>query len=321
MKKVLLASTALIMSAGFAAADVSVGGDGRMGVQDGFGDEELRFTSRIRISFSASGETDAGLAFGGSIRADNAAAVVLTDEDGNNPGDPGFDPNTATLGGGGVNGQAGSVFIEGGFGKLTMGDVDGAARSAVGHVSGVGLTGLSDLNESVYISNVGGNTPGALYEYSGGDWAVYVSASNPGDLITGLESENIAWALGASYSFGAYSVGIGYEDNDAGTDHVILGGSAAFGDFTLKANYGMASGDVDGDQYALSGDYTFGATTVTAFYNDTTGLEAGGASIGTEAWGLGASYDLGGGASLVGGYVSDETADDDAYDFGISFSF
>lgn len=315
MKKVLLASTALIMSAGIAAADVSVGGDGRMGVQDGFGDEGLRFTSRIRISFSASGETDAGLAFGGSIRADNAAAVVLTDADGNNPGDPGFDPTTATLGGGGVNGQAGSVFIEGAFGKLTMGDVDGAAVAAVGHVSGVGLTGLSDLNESTYISNIGGNLPGVLYEYAAGDFAVYVSASNPGDLILGEESDNIAWALGGSYSFGNFSVALGYEDNDAGTDHIIGGVTGTFGDFTGKLIYGTASGAVDGDQWALSGDYTFGATTVTAFYTDQEELG------GSEAWGLGAAYDLGGGASLKAGYVSDETASDDAYDFGISFTF
>ncbi len=42
---------------------------------------------------------------------------------------------------------------------------------------------------------------------------------------------------------------------------------------------------------------------------------------GSEAYGLGAAYDLGGGAKLVGGYVSNETAGNDAYDFGISFSF
>ncbi len=34
-----------------------------------------------------------------------------------------------------------SVFISGAFGKLTMGDVDGAAQSATGHVSAAGLTG------------------------------------------------------------------------------------------------------------------------------------------------------------------------------------
>jgi outer membrane protein OmpU len=332
MKKVLLASTALIMSAGFAAADVSVGGDGRMGVLDTFGeDTELGFTSRIRIIFSASGETDAGLAFGGSIRADNAGGFNVQDGQGNTLGDDNFTATNITqvslAGGGGVLGQSGSVFIEGAFGKLSMGDVDGAAAAAVGYVSGVGLTGLGDRNESVYIANVGGELPGALYEYSGGDWSVYASVSNPRSNFTGLAADATAWALGGSYSFGAYSVAIGYEDNDAGTDHVILGGSAAFGDFTLRANWGTASGDIDGDQWALSGDYTFGATTLTAFYNDTSSLEvaATGVSIGATNYGLGAAYDLGGGASLVGGWVDSENGEtgvsSDAYDFGVSFTF
>jgi outer membrane protein OmpU len=308
------------MSAGIAAADVSVGGDGRMGVLDNYGDSGLGFTSRIRISFSASGETDAGLAFGGSIRADNASNQVegIVDANGNVPGDAGFNPNTAEVAPalGGVSGGAGSVFIEGAFGKLSMGDVDGAATAAVGYVSGVGLTGLSDLNENVYISNAG-TTPAALYEYAAGDFAVYVSAGNPVDIIAGADGD-VAWAIGGSYSFGNFSVALGYEDNDAGTDHIIGGVTGTFGDFTGKLIYGSASGAVDGDQWAVSGDYTFGATTVTAYYIDSEELAVVG---GAESWGLGASYDLGGGASLKAGYASNETDSTDAYDFGISFTF
>ena len=72
MKKVLLASAVLAMTATVAAAEVTVGGDGRMGVTYTEGAvNELAFTSRIRISFTASGETDGGLSFGGSVRADN----------------------------------------------------------------------------------------------------------------------------------------------------------------------------------------------------------------------------------------------------------
>jgi outer membrane protein OmpU len=341
MKKVLLASTALIMSAGYAAADVSVGGDGRMGVIDPFdfvvvegtvddpntpdvdesldviGGGELSFTSRIRISFSASGETDAGLAFGGSIRADNAGGFNIRDSQGNTVGDDDFSTGNQPLeltGGGGVLGQAGSVFIEGAFGKLSMGDVDGAAKAAVGFVSGVGLTGLGDRNESAYIANVGGSLPGALYEYSGGDWAVYISSSNSATLI-GTEADAIAWAIGGSYSFGNFSVALGYEDNDAGATHIIGGLTGSFGGFTGKFIYGQADFDTpvdDDDQWALSGDYTFGATTLTAYYNDV---------FGDNFYGVGAAYDLGGGASLVAGWARDDSASDDAYDFGVSFTF
>jgi hypothetical protein len=124
MKKVLLATTILAASAGFAAADVTVTGTARMGViYDGAKtDNELSFTNRVRIIFTASGETDGGLSFGASVRADNA-------DEAND------------------NGSTGTVFISGAFGTVTMGDVDNAFAALFGDLSGVGLTGLGDLNE------------------------------------------------------------------------------------------------------------------------------------------------------------------------------
>lgn len=294
MKKVLLTSTALVLSAGIAAADVSVGGSGRMGIIDDFGSDDIGFTSRIRISFSASGETDGGLSFGGSIRADNA--------------------------GGGNAGTAGSVFVEGAFGKLSMGDVSGAPEAAVGDVSGVGLTGLGDLNETIYLSNntdlLPGTRPGALYEYSTGDLTFYASAGNPGN------GEDV-YGVAVSYGFGNFTVAAGYEDADDGlgasADHTVVGATAAFGDATVKATYGDSS-DLDLEQLGVSLDYVFGAATATVFYRD---IEVAGVS--TDGFGVGMAYDLGGGASLKAGYVdfddADPTTDDDAFDFGINMSF
>ena len=233
----------------------------------------------------------------------------------------------------GDDGTSGSVFVEGAFGKLSMGDVDGAAKAAVGHVSGVGLTGLDDLNESTYLANVGPETPGALYENSFGDFTFYASADRPN------VSDDEAYALGMSYGFGNYTVAAGYETTDgfgavaessvletdgtitttaavAGTDvdHWVLGATAAFGDATVKATYGSANGVVDDDQWALSVDYVFGMTTVTAFYKDAFGDD-------TDAYGIGAAYDLGGGASLKGGIVDGDALDDPRYDFGLSMTF
>ena len=257
MKKVLLASTALVLSAGVAAADVTVSGDGRMGVIDPYGDSNLRFTSRIRISFSASGETDAGLSFGGSIRADNAGGFTIRDAQGDAIGDNDFDPvdfNELTIdAGGGVEGRAGSVFIEGGFGKISMGDVDGAAKAAVGDISDVGLTGL-DAGDINYIANVG-NTPGVLYEFATGALGLYASVGNTVNLSnTGLGDVDPAYALGADYSFGNFSVALGYEDNAADTTHILGGVTGAFAGATLKLIYGQASGAIEGDQWAASVD-------------------------------------------------------------------
>ena len=56
--------------------------------------------NRIRITFSGSGQTDNGLSYGATIRADQAAA--------------------------GNTGTAGTQWVEGAFGRVTMGDLDGA---------------------------------------------------------------------------------------------------------------------------------------------------------------------------------------------------
>lgn len=281
MKKVLLATSALVMTAGFASAEVTLSGSARMGIVDDFGATGPVFSSRARVVFTMSGETDTGLAFGASFRADNA-------DEAND------------------DGTAGSVFISGGFGKLSMGDVDSAANAAVGHVNGVGYTGLSDLNESTFIG--GGTKESILYEYSAGAFTGYLSA---GQREVAAETLSVA----AKYSTDAYTVSLGYEDNDAGTDHIIAGVDATFSAVTVKARYGQASGAVDGDQWALSATYSANGLGVTAFYTDDS--EVGGA----EAFGLGASYDLGGGASVAGGYVSNETTGNDAIDLGMNFSF
>jgi outer membrane protein OmpU len=292
MKKILLATSALVMTAGVAAAEITLSGDARMGIIDNFGDDNAGFTSRARVKFTLSGETDTGLSFGASFRADNAI--------------------------GASSGTAGEVFVSGAFGKLTMGDIDGAAQQAVGNVDGVGLTGLGDLNEAVYLHNIlgiAGDDPTAAYEYSAGGFTGIFSATNP-DNTLGPDVDPIL-ALGLKYAAGDYTFALGYEsigDDDA--DHVIVGVTANFGAVAVKANYGQGSvGALDGDQYHLSATYTADALSVTAFYGDDEEL------LGAEAYGLGASYDLGGGAKVVGGYAKNQTADTSAVDFGLSFSF
>jgi outer membrane protein OmpU len=286
MKKILLATSALVLTAGFAsAAEVTLSGDARMGILDDFGATGPVFNSRARVTFTLSGESDSGFSFGASFRADNAGASV--DE-------------------GAEIGQAGKVFVSGAFGTLSMGDVDSAANAAVGHVNGVGYTGLGDLNESTFIG--GGTKESILYEYSAGAFTGYLSAGQ-------REVAAETWSVAAKYAAGNFTVSLGYEDNDAGTDHVIAGVDATFSSITLKARYGQASGAIDGDQWALSATYSANGLGVTAFMTDDS--ELGGA----EAWGLGGTYDLGGGASFAAGYSSNETADTDAIDVGLNFSF
>ena len=118
------------MSAGFAAADVSVSGDARMGVVST--DGVATFSNRARIKFSGSGTTDGGLAFGGSFRAHEAAAAE--------------------------GGTKGSAFISGAFGKITMGSVDSGDAASVGQLASVGYTGLGSGNSISYAADAGGDS-------------------------------------------------------------------------------------------------------------------------------------------------------------------
>jgi outer membrane protein OmpU len=353
MKKVLLATTMLVAGASIAAAEVTVSGDARMGIVGGGNDDPATaqkedataFTSRARVSFGLTAESDSGLAFGASFRADNAAGAAA--------------------------GTAGSVFISGAFGKLSMGDVDGAAQAATGNVAGVGLTGLGDLNESTFIGAGGLNVvtqafaaagqtanpnetgdPTLLYEYSAGAFTGYFSITNPADITTGgagalntLSSNAEAIAVGAKYTFGDYTIGVGHEQvkgyvnagpgaapvpavDNTNLKHTVVSVSGTIAGLTVKGVYGKASGTLagnniiapglNGKQYAASATYTSGALSGTVFYTDDSGIAGG-----TAGYGIGGSYDLGGGAKAVGGVSKSKVNGPDVtrFDVGVSLSF
>ena len=309
----LLASTAILAATvGIASAEVTITGSARMGIIDDFGAVGPVFSSRVRVNFAASGETDTGLSFGASVRADQSGQG-----------------NTA-------NGDS-TVFISGAFGKLSMGDVDGAANAATGQTDGVGYTGLSDLNEITYLANGGSDFDGtpaiglddpqdtsALYEYTTGSVSLYLSSTQI-SVADGAEATSIA----AKYSTGAYTVSLGYENLDAEDEYeweqFVLGGSATFGGVTLKAIYADGSNNQGEEwkQHSVSATYTADALSVTAFVSDDEDLLTNdlGTSSSAKGYGLGASYDLGGGAKVSGGYVKNDTADTNAVDLGLNFSF
>jgi len=311
MKKLLVASTALLMTAGAAAADVTVGGNGRMGLH--FDGEDWNFTSRVRVTFTLSGQTDNGLSFGGSIRADNSAN--------------------------GAAGAAGNIWVSGAFGKVMMGDVDGAAEVVAGNVSGVGLTGLGDYNDTFYFSDFVGDPlqdPTLQYTYSMSGFTFAASAVDGNGAIGGrgigghLARQFTTYAIGFGYagtfSTGSFKVGIGYEhmeDQVFNDDYgqIVGGGSVTFGATTVKAMVGSSDEFLGGMvQYGLSVDHTFGATTVTAFWrqNDFDFF------ANVRSLGLGVSHDLGGGAKIVAGVVNQDVeflGDDTWGDIGLSFTF
>ena len=75
MKKILLATTMLAGTAGFAAAEVAVSGYAEIGIwSDTVGD--IAFHQDVEVTFAMSGTTDGGLEFGAQIDLDETDVAL-----------------------------------------------------------------------------------------------------------------------------------------------------------------------------------------------------------------------------------------------------
>lgn len=292
-----------------AGPGVTLGGDGRMGLH--FDGDDWNLTSRVRVTFTLQGRTDGGLTFGGTLRADRADAAA--------------------------RGAAGEVFVQGDFGRLALGDVDGAAELAVGNISGVGFTGLGETEETLFYADAIGaadGDPQAVWSFRRGGLLVSVSAFDgagavPGRGIPGHVARARGFGVGAAWSGRAWGetvrLGLGYERMEAGgrtAEQLILGGEVTIRGATVRGIYGREFGPFpEVTQYGISVDYTLRqALTLTVFSrkNDYESLPA------LHWYGFGASWDLGGGAQVKGGVVIDRTLGrDDAVlaDVGVVLNF
>ncbi|MBT8459514.1 MAG: porin [Boseongicola sp.] len=285
MKKVILGTTALVLTAGVAFADahagVSVGGSAEFAVgQSGSGD--ITTSPDIAISFAGSGESDGGLGFGFDYTITNA------------------DSN------GQVNKDNWEVYISGSWGKLTMGDPDDALQSVAG-IGDIGFNGLGVDNVAEFGRGAGvGGQPanGLLYSNTIGSVGVYASTSSA---IGEGDS-----AFGVKVATGAVTIGLGYRDVDGGpvSDVLALDLSGDLGGLGFDVYYE----DHDlGSNYGTILSYDAGAATIQFGYAD------GDNAPGDAAMGVGFSMDLGGGAELAGGVADDGV--DTNWDLGIGMSF
>ncbi len=303
MKKVLLATTALALSAGVASAEVSLSGNARMGLQynsaPSTGVDKTTLEKRFTLNISGSTETSSGIALG--------AAMNLRDNE----------STTAST----VNSGA-RVFLKSGNIEVAAGNIYGAIDSMPGlYSASAGLTGLGwdglvtntvtkgDWAWDSYTSS-GNGVEGVEATYSAGAFSGHLSYSS--DQLSGLTTTAKKTAGYIAYTMGDWTVALGAQDASVNTnDKTIVTVSGKVGDFGV----GIAAADNDGvTKIALSGSATFGATSVSVYVADD---ESTGAT--DNPMGLGVSHDLGG-ASLVGGVARTDTGNNRA-DLGVSFSF
>jgi outer membrane protein OmpU len=290
MKKVLLATTALALSAGVAYAEVSVSGNARMGLQSN--DGTTTFEKRMTVTMSGSAETTSGLTLGASmnLRANEGGAAVTS----------GARVSLAT---GGVEVAVGNI-----YGAIdSMPGVYGASAGLTGLGWGGVLANTAANGSWAWdsYSSSGNGSEGLEVIYSGGSVTAHLSYSD-----SDLGSAANRTAAYVSYAMGDWTVAAGMQDsadNDEDKTLVTVGGKV--GDFGVGIGYADNGGET---KLALNGSATFGATTVSAYV-------ASEESAANNPMGLGIKHDLGG-ASLVGG-VARTAAGVNRADLGVSFSF
>jgi len=306
MKKIFLTTTALVMTAGAASAEVAVTGFAEMGLyvaESKAAAGDVEFFTDIDATLTMTGETDSGLSFGAALDLDEAAGAATTD----NSDDGGI-----------------AIFVSGGFG-VTLGDTDGALDWAMTE-TGIGGALADDHTEHAGYngnSHFDGTGDGQVlrYEYSFDAFSVAVSAEQ-GDNGIGVADDIVGLGFKYSVDLGGTDVALGLGYQDAGTGNEMLGLSAAatLGN-GLQAILNYSDGEiatVDTSHIGLGLGYTMDALTVGFNWGE---YDRGG--VKTDGYGLAVNYDLGGGAVAQFGYGSDDsaTASDDYWSLGLALSF
>ena len=294
MKKLLIASTALVATAGMATADITLSGSAAAGYHSGMvnkvsdsSSDEYYVTegiySEAGVVISMSGATDNGITFSTSIDATAGNGIDAGDfhYDGDNSGSFGL----------------GAVVVSGAFGTLTF-DNDGIdnlySDSTTHDISYATTLGAVDLTIGYDASENMDNATSASAGYTTG-----------GMTFTAIASE--------AYYGTSTNLAVSYALNDT---------------VTITADT-----DHDADKYNSGSVQSIGASTTlngvsvsveTANNNDWDlglGYSAGGFALSystdeSDAWEATASTSLGGGATFAAGI----NADDAAY-AGLSFAF
>jgi len=331
MKRILLASTAIVAFAGAAAADghagITFSGSASLGYNDtvatGGGDNEFGLYSDLDITANFSAELDNGLTVGASYNLDNLVSnpgsnngldyeLSLTSETaGLYYGDTAFAAETHWASAGDMTGDGfseadGETALRG---DVTFGGVSASISYADRDANGLGSP-TGDLEQlSIGASADFGNINVTMgYQEA----AVTVFTGN-GDF-----NQNEVFGISAGTTFGGADVRLAYAES-AGVDSLGLSVSYPFGPVTVDASFAANS---DGDRWNIAATYADGPISVKldTDENSSWGLEgsydvgngltvfAGLDDAGDDIY-VGGEYDLGGGASLLVSYADDSDAD------------
>jgi len=327
MKKVLLASTALIGFAGMAAAEVTLSGSGRFGLvyQDDGTASDTVLSYRMRVNIDASTETDSGVKFGGRIRMQYNVGTSGT----------GNDNGTAELNAAMLYAETAGFRFEIGNANTAFDSLATLYNAELGFISSTtgsySLVTFDSYNSGPYGAG-NENRVGLFASYSVGNLVARASYIDY-DQLSSTDAEETGIAL--DYTAGAYKLGFGYVTNAAGFDGYdvwALLGEYAMNDSTNIGLQFIGEDGADAIDINDDGDATNDGNDLTyTLYGNTklasgiglsgfvSGVDSDVTYVNDYAIGLGANYDIGG-ATIAG--TIQQGFDDQTYaDLGINFSF
>jgi len=282
MKKLLIASTALVATAGMASADITLSGHAAAGIHSGLdaGASADGVYSNAGVDFTMTGATDNGISFSAAVNIDAGTEIDAGDFELD-----GADGGTAGLGSVSMTGTFGTLtFDDGGIDNLYNGDFTSADVSYSTTVGAVSLSVAHDTAESD-----DANSMSAGYAASGMTFTLAASEAAAGT----SSSLKVAYALNDSVSI------TGKTDQVAGAESVqtITASTTLNGVSVALSSANNSTWDVD-----LG--YTAGGFALTYGTDE------------TDAWTATATTALGGGATFAAGVSSE----DEMY-AGVSFAF
>jgi outer membrane protein OmpU len=309
MKKVLLTTTALVMTAGFAAAEVTISGASQVSVSaTGTGDNVVN--THVDMNFALSAESDTGVTMATTIGYDGGNQVDLADYhldgvEADDAADNGAWTNTPSI----VIGYAGytATLDSSGVADLYNGDKN---------TGELGVSGsLGDVDFAV-TTNVGGTTDKSSYslKYAMGDLTATLVGSDNADGQAGTDATKLTLA----YKMGdtTFTAASDDKEKDASGNLIetvtSLGVTSKLSD-TITVSYTAKNTETlnsnVGDHWDASITYSAGAMTSSFSLDE------------ADVTKLKATYDLGGGATLFALMKSSKTASEDFQAVGINFAF
>ena len=292
MKKLLIATTALVATAGMAAADITITGHAAAGFHSGLDDVTTAATtnstdiagdgiySNAGVDFTMSGATDNGISFTASVNIDAGEEIDSGDFEYD-----GADGGTAGLG---------AVTMTGTFGTLTFDNngIDNLYSDATTHdVSYSTTLGAVALTVGYDVTAASDTATSAQATYTAGGMAF---------TLTGSEATaGTSTTLAVSYALNDTVTLTADTDQAAGAESVMTMGAS-----TTLNGVSVAVESANNSTWDVDLGYTVGGFALTYGVDE------------TDGWTATATAALGGGATFSAGVDSE-----DATYAGVSFAF